>query len=206
MRKILFVIVSAFLFVSCGGSGSKKNEEPQDIKIKPVSEKVQGPLGEYFEVVSKDYKVKKDYSYEVSIEFKRIAEGLPEPWTKGMEVGTDDGQLVAKFTYEFQDADGSVIAQTTGDCFDDMKAICALSVGASTTILVNIYDDGFNASAAQFKVGSLLEYHAPKPEESSASASSSESRSDEDLDEAIETSKKTAKEAGAMIEVLDALN
>ena len=177
MRKILFVIASAFLFVSCGGSGSKK---AGDVIIEPVSEKVEGPVGEYFEVVKKDYKVEKNQydNYEVFVEFKRIAEGLPEPWTKGMEIGSRDGQFKVKFTYEFLDADGNVIAEDSNSA-KKMRAICALPVGESTSILVTVTDSAV-VHATQFKVGSKAKYKVPKSEKNSVSESDTESESEED--------------------------
>lgn len=64
--KFCIVVILAAIMAACKGGGS----------MTPVSEKIQGPLGEYFEVVTKDYKAKDG---KVSIEIKRIKDGLPEP-------------------------------------------------------------------------------------------------------------------------------
>ena len=83
MKKIFYyfsIVIMTICLASCGGDG-----------ITPVSEKIQGPLGQYFEVVSKDYKVKDG---KVGIEIKRIKEGFPEPWTEGMEVGYSDKTFI----------------------------------------------------------------------------------------------------------------
>ena len=82
INAFLFAVL-ALLLTACSGSG-----------LKPVSEKIQGPLGEYFEVVTKDYKAKDG---KVSIEIKRIKDGFPEPWEKGMEVGYGDGTITPLF-------------------------------------------------------------------------------------------------------------
>ena len=125
---------------SCGGDG-----------ITPVSEKIQGPLGQYFEVVSKDYKVKDG---KVGIEIKRIKEGFPEPWTEGMEVGYSDGEMEPQFTAEFQDADGSVISKDKTDKIwdkDELSAIAALGVDETASITFDVSED-----AAQVKIGSTF--------------------------------------------------
>ena len=64
--KIYLFAALAVILMSCGGSS-----------MNPVSEKIQGPLGDYFEVVDRDYKPN---SGKVSIEIKRIKEGFPAPW------------------------------------------------------------------------------------------------------------------------------
>lgn len=92
MKTIKFYLFAAIaiLLVACKGGDT----------MTPVSEKIQGPLGEYFEVVSRDYKA---IDGKVSIEIKRIKEGLPAPWEEGMEVGYTGGYCEPIFYIEFQD-------------------------------------------------------------------------------------------------------
>ena len=135
-----FLSVLALLLTACSGSG-----------LKPVSEKIQGPLGEYFEVVTKDYKAKDG---KVSIEIKRIKDGFPEPWEKGMEVGYGDGTITPLFSVEFQDGDGNVVGKDAADIISDieeLKAIAALNTDESASITFDCPKD-----AKQFKVNSTF--------------------------------------------------
>ena len=144
MKKFCFFVLTAVVLVlsSCNKGGNT---------VTPVSEKIQGPLGQYFEVVSKDYKAKNG---KVSIEIKRIKEGFPEPWTEGMEVGYSDGEMEPQFTAEFQDADGSVISKDKTDKIwdkDELSAIAALGVDETASITFDVSED-----AAQVKIGSTF--------------------------------------------------
>jgi len=175
MKKNFLLIVCAVALVfglcSCGGGGV----------VKPVSEKVQGPLSEYFQVVSKDYKILDDgWGATISVEIKRIKEGFPEPWEAGMEVGYSDGKFEPLFTIELQDADGSVVSKDQCDIVfdsDDLKEIAALGVDESATITFDAYGDGI----AQFKIGSTFKVHeAETTSRSSSSSSYSSSYSNDD--------------------------
>lgn len=142
MKKInvfLFAVL-ALLLTACSGSG-----------LKPVSEKIQGPLSEYFEVVTRDYKVKDG---KVSIEIKRIKDGFPGPWEKGMEVGYGDGTITPLFSVEFQDGDGNAVGKDAADIIydiEELKAIAALNTDESASITFDCPKD-----AKQFKVNSTF--------------------------------------------------
>ena len=156
-----FLSVLALLLTACSGSG-----------LKPVSEKIQGPLGEYFEVVTKDYKAKDG---KVSIEIKRIKEGLPEPWKEGMEVGYDGETCTPLFSIEFQDGEGNVVGKDAADIIsdiDELKAIVALGVDESATITFNSEDD-----AVKFKMSSTFEVN---PKDDSTSVVSDDGSDSED--------------------------
>ena len=63
--KIIGITLLAGCFTACsGGNGS----------IKPVAKKINGPLGNFFEVVDRDYKIKDG---NLSVEFQRIESGGP---------------------------------------------------------------------------------------------------------------------------------
>ena len=149
--KFCIVAILAAIMAACKGGGS----------MTPVSEKIQGPLGEYFEVVTKDYKAKDG---KVSIEIKRIKEGLPEPWKEGMEVGYDGETCTPLFSIEFQDGEGNVVGKDAADIIsdiDELKAIVALGVDESATITFNSEDD-----AVKFKMSSTFEVN-PKDDSTS---------------------------------------
>ena len=166
--------------------------------IKPVSEKIQGPLGEYFQVVSKDYK---ENESTISIEIKRIKDGFPEPWEKGMEVGFSEGKFEPHFTIELQDADGNVISKDKTEIVfdnDDLKSIAALGIDESSSITFGYMNF---IGVTQFKVGSTFEVHPVKDKSGSSNSSSSSSSSsrsnsnydydDEDIDKALDAAQKS---------------
>lgn len=140
---MLVAIMAIFLF-GCNGSGS----------LTTKSNKIQGPLGEYFEVVSRNYKVKDG---KVSIEIKRIKEGFPSPWTKGMEVGYSDCSFEPHFSIEFFDEDGNVVSKDKTDIVadkDELIAVANLGVDESSTVTFLCLE-----SAAQFKISSTFKFH-----------------------------------------------
>lgn len=142
--KFLAVGMIAIGCVSCGKS-----------KMTPVSERINGPLKDYFEVVVRDYAVNKDG--KVGVEIKRIKAGFPEPWQEGLKRGYGDGYFNFGFSVEFQDADGNTLCKdNTSDHFyttDDLEAISHLEVDESSSIMFSCRDK----SAKQFKIGSSFQ-------------------------------------------------
>lgn len=125
-----------------------------DVLLSPTSEKIQGPLGEYFEVVAKDYKADDG---RVAVEIKRIKDGFPQPWKENMAVGYHDGEVEPCFTIEFQDAEGKVVSNDKTDIVSDineLKAVASLSTGESTTITFTCSE-----GTKQFQLGSSFAYH-----------------------------------------------
>ena len=178
MKTIKFYLFAAIaiLLVACKGGDT----------VTPVSEKIQGPLGEYFEVVSRDYKA---IDGKVSIEIKRIKEGLPAPWEEGMKMGTSEGYDI-DFSIEFQDGDGNVVRKETTDFnnFDEEKAVVALAVGDIATIT---FRDSPEEGASQFKVSSTFEVQQKKDstsEESNGSSDSGETSTASDDDSSTASS------------------
>lgn len=151
MKKTYLLISAlvALLLASCGG-GKKANT------IKPVSEKITGPLGAYFEVVSKDY-VPTDRG-NVNIELRRIQAGFPKPWNSSMKVGYSDGCFEPLFTAEFQDENGNTLSKDKTDIVfdrDDLESLAALLVDESCTLSFSVN----NEKARQVKLSSTFEVH-----------------------------------------------
>lgn len=152
MKKFLFILkplAMAFFIIclaACGKGG----------KITPTSNKINGPLGKFFEVVEREYKINGD---ELSVEFKRIAEGGPEDasWS------TDPTFLV-----ELQDEDGNAISTKNTDVVltkDQLESVFSLDVDETASITFRFSK---TKGVAQFKVSSKWNTN----EESSTSASS----------------------------------
>lgn len=151
MKKLALIMLAvvSMALVSCGGSGKKGS-------IKPVSEKITGPLGAYFEVVSKDY-VPTDRG-NVSIELRRVQAGFPEPWNSSMKVGYSDGCFEPLFTAEFQDEDGNVLSKDKTDIVwdrDDLEALAALQVDETCTLGFDVGRD----NPRQVRLSSTFEVH-----------------------------------------------
>ncbi len=148
MKKIFFNVVTLFallFLLSCG----KSNE------VKPTDVKITGPLGEFFEVVDRTYQIEDG---RINVEIKRIKEGLPSPWVKGIEVGYGDGECEPHFTIELRNEGGDILGKVKTDIvFDksDLAQIIALGVDESSSINFNVSKEGI----ASFKLGSTFLVH-----------------------------------------------
>ena len=144
--KHFVLAVAACLMAACQSSG-----------IHPVSEKIQGPLGSYFVVVDKAYKV---VDGKVAIELKRIDDGFPRPWTEGMQIGYSGGTCEPLFSIEFQDGNGSVVAKARNEIATNQKeleTLAALRVGEAATLTFKCPKE--TAMPAKFKMSSTFKVH-----------------------------------------------
>ena len=170
MKRILNLIirVGALLvffvsLLSCGG---------REVIVTPSKSSISGPLGEYFQVVDRNYKVKDGY---INIEIERIENGLPDPWEDGMEVGYSDNRVEPDFVVEFLDEDGDILCKDQTDIVwekDELVSVVALGVGETSSIP---FGANVTKGLAAFKVSSTFKYHEPV-KESSATVSSSSSK------------------------------
>ncbi len=136
-----------------------------DSRIKPSSKKINGPLGQFYEIVERDYGTNDG---ALSVEFKRIAEGGPTDasWTS-----------LPTFTVELLDETGNVLSTDESDVVLDAKeleGVFSLAVGESTSITFK-----FNKTngAEKFKVSS--KWDAEKESSSSSSSTSDASSTEE---------------------------
>lgn len=125
---------------SCGG----------DDNIALVSTKINGPLGDQFEVVDKPYKVNKtEGKASIGVEIKRIEEGLPSVRILKNASSSDYG-----FTVELLDNDENVLVSKATSYNNDSQqliGIIGLRVGESTSLKFEFEsgDDIENASKAK---------------------------------------------------------
>lgn len=131
-RNVFFMAIIAIFLVSCGNGGT----------ITPTSKNINGPLGKFFEVVERDYKLDDG---KVSVEFKRISEGGPK-----------DASWSSKptFTVELLDEDGNSISSESSDVVtakEQLETVFALGVNETATITFR-FDDV--KKATKFKVSS----------------------------------------------------
>ena len=127
---------------ACGGGG----------KLTPTAKKVNGPLGKFFEVVERDYKMSEN---ELSVEFKRIAEGGPS----GASWSTEP-----TFTVELQDEDGNSIAsEHTHVVFnkEQLESVFSLGVDETASITFKFGKDKAK-DATKFKVSITFKFGKDK--------------------------------------------
>ena len=186
MKRILNSIISAgalFAFalsmLSCGG---------REVVVTPSKSSISGPLGEYFQVVDRNYKVKDGY---INIEIERIENGLPDPWVDGVEVGYNDNRVEPSFVVEFLDEDGDILCKDQTDIVwnkDELVAVVALGVGESSSIP---FGANVTKGLSSFKVSSTFKYHEPvKAESTTVSSSSSKKSSSAKWDEILDDYEK----------------
>ncbi len=132
--KQFIMAVFACSFIACG------NGE----KVSPTSQKVNGPLGKFFEVVERDYKMSEN---ELNVEFKRIADGGP----KGASWSSEP-----TFSVELQDEDGNVLTSKRTDVvLDKEKLETIFSLGIDETASITFkFDEDKIKGASKFKVSS----------------------------------------------------
>lgn len=172
MKRILNSIISTgalFVFalslLSCGG---------REVVVTPSKSSISGPLGEYFQVVDRNYKVKDGY---INIEIERIENGLPDPWVDGMEVGYSDNRVEPGFVVEFLDEDGDILCKDQTDIVwekDELVAVVALGVGETSSIP---FGANVTKGLASFKLSSTFKYHEPDKSEAATVSSSSSKKS-----------------------------
>lgn len=165
IMKFGTLCIVAVSLSSCGG---------KEVVITPSKTSISGPLGEYYQVVDRNYKVKDGY---INIELERIEEGLPEPWVEGIEVGYSDNKVQPEFVVEFLDADGDILCKDQTDIVwekDELMAVVALGVGETSSIP---FGANVTKGLASFKVSSTFKYHEPVKKEASTSSSSSSNKS-----------------------------
>ena len=172
MKRILnsIIRVGALLvyvvsLLSCGG---------REVVVTPSKSSISGPLGEYFQVVDRNYKVKDGY---INIEIERIENGLPDPWVDGMEVGYNDNRVEPSFVVEFLDEDGDILCKDQTDIVwnkDELVAVVALGVGETSSIP---FGANVTKGLSSFKVSSTFKYHEPVKAESTTVSSSSSKKS-----------------------------
>ena len=151
--------------ISCGG---------REVVVTPSKSSISGPLGEYFQVVDRNYKVKDGY---INIVIERIENGLPDPWVEGIEVGYSDNRVEPVFVVEFLDKDGDILCKDQTDIVwekDELVAVVALGVGETSSIP---FGAAVTKGLTSFKVSSTFKYHEPVKMEPTTVSSSSNKKS-----------------------------
>lgn len=187
MKKLylyLSIAIMAVCLASCGGKKDSESEEEnkEPIVLTPETTHIKGDLGDYFEVVDKEYTVTNDWGDMVSIEVKRTDVDYSFN-LKGVEPFGTFGQSVkanAGFGIEILDENGNVIdkvaatASGLGAMYDseDMKEALKLKAGETGTVRWKFSFDS-EKKPVKFRLTSAYE---------TADSSSSSSYDDDDDD------------------------
>ena len=148
MKHIQFfvLIVLSLLVCSCNETGKT---------IRPVSEKINGPLGDYFQLVSGDYLPQEG---QITFDFLRIKEGWPVPMKTNAPLGDCDECYEPSLMAEFMDQEGNVLTKSFVDYFfapEQMAALMELKQNEKGSMTFAITTNG----VCQVKMLSDFVYH-----------------------------------------------
>lgn len=188
--KYLTIAIVAICLASCGGK--KNSEETEEIVLTPETTQIKGDLGDYFEVVEKEYTVTNDFGDMVSIEVKRTDTDYSFD-LKGVEPYGTYGKGVtgnAGFGIEILDEKGNVIekvaatASGLGGMYssDDMKEALKLKAGETGTVRWSFHFDS-DKKPAKFRLTSAYEEVDSSDWDSDSSSSSDDESSSSDDDD-----------------------
>lgn len=130
LKKVfgLSLLILLICVTSCSKTETKNEvkKETAPEKISVASTNINGPLGDYFEIVNKNYKWIKDGSkWKINVELKRISDGGPQKSTS-----------YNSFTLNLLDADNDIIGSDDAGYWDDeqLNMLYALRVGETSPI------------------------------------------------------------------------
>lgn len=212
--KYLTIAIVAICLASCGGKQNSEEtvetEDTVEIVLTPETTQIKGDLGDYFEVVEKEYTATNEYGLStISIEVKRTDTDYSFD-LKGVDPYGTYGQGVtghAGFGIEILDEKGNVIekeAATAGNCpYADMKEALKLKAGETATVRWSFHFDS-DKKPAKFRLTSAYEEVDSSNWGSSSSSSSDDksSSSDDssDDDESISSSSTSSADWDSMLD------
>jgi hypothetical protein len=202
MKKVITffgaILFASTILTSCGGSGKEagagtgeEKKKVTEVTIKPKSNTIKGDLGEYFEVIDKDYLIKAENEYGgaiISVEVKRTDKDFDFPTENINPFGTNGGEdYHVGFGIELLGESGPIsIKQATSGGMggpyssDDVTSLMKLNKGETAYIRWSVNElDGLKS----FQLSSALQ-----KEEHNSSSSSDESLSDDASSESSSSS------------------
>ena len=178
MRK-LYSILSVLMILLVVGCGESKKK---DVKVKPETTTIKGVLKNCYEVVDKEYTIKKDsWYYVISVELRRISDDLPFNSEDSEPFGVSSGKSAhIGFGIELLDKSGDVlmIKQATEDGLDgpyssdDVQALINLQKDETSIIRWSINEDKYK-DAVSFRITSAIEGKSKSISKSSSSKNDS---------------------------------
>lgn len=203
--KNFTIVVMAISLASCGG---KKNSDEKIVLI-PETTHIKGDLGDYFNVVDKEYTVTDDWGDMVTIEVERTDMDYSFD-LKGVEPYGTSGKGVtghAGFGVEILDEDGNVIAKTAATASglsgmyssDDMKEALKLKAGETGTVRWSFHFDS-DKKPAKFRLTSSYEEVDSSNWDSDSSSSDDDDSSSSDDDDSYSNSSSGSQDWDELLE------
>lgn len=127
--KYFLIAIMAIFLVSCKGKPAP---------LKPGRTSLQGDLATYYEVVDKEYTF---IGYgDITIDFKKVKDGLPAPWHSSMKYGSDCDPTYyqLKFIITFLDENGNILEEKELGS-EASEKLANLQNGDSTKVLLDCY-------------------------------------------------------------------
>ena len=161
MRKLYSIlsVLMILLVVSCG-------ESKKEVKVKPETKTIKGVLKNCYEIVDKEYPIKKDYMYYlITVELRKINDELPFNPEDSEPFGVSSGKAThVGFGIELLDKSGNIIMvkQATGDGFngpyssDDVQALINLQKDEMAIIRWSVDEDKYK-EVVSFRITSAIE-------------------------------------------------
>lgn len=161
----------AIFLASCKGKPSP---------IKPGSTSLQGDLATYYEVVDKEYTF---IGYgDITIDFKKVKDGLPAPWHSSMKYGPYDDPTYyqLKFIITFLDENGNILEEKELGS-EASEKLANLQNGDSTKVVLSWIGKSARRKAKTFTVRGTFE----RGEQSRFSSSSESTEPSTEMTDAI---------------------
>ena len=148
--KYFLIAIMAIFLASCKG-------EPAPLK--PGSTSLEGDLATYYEVVDKEYTFAEDG--DITIDFKKVKDGLPAPWHSSMKYGSDYDTTYyqLKFKITFLDKNGNILDE--GELGNEAsEKLANLQNGDSTKVVLRCFSirRSTRKKAETFTVAGTFEY------------------------------------------------
>lgn len=129
------------------------------------SEKIEGALSEYYKVVANDYEINGGV---INVKLEKTADGFPEPWKDGMEIGYAVGQVEPVFGIEFIGETGEIICKEETDMEEmdmlgdeSLRTVSALVKGETASLAFAVAQESDMGKVGTIKITSRLVYHEP---------------------------------------------
>ncbi len=203
MKKINLIMLAtlAVCMVACKGKDGSEKKTDSSPQVITVVKEISGPMGEFFEIVPKEYTVNEEEG-TVYIEIKRIKDGMPEPWKKGMKEAMGfDGDYTFDIIPEYRDNNGSVIGKSHQQhnlSGPDTQELAGLSVGESVSISFYVED-----GVRQLKFSSSFEVFDNSSSENSSMDDETENDETENNETDVDKSKISSSKSENWDSVLD---
>ncbi len=192
--KYFLIAIMAIFLASCKGKPSP---------IKPGSTSLQGDLATYYEVVDKEYTF---IGYgDITIDFKKVKDGLPAPWHSSMKYGpySDPTYYQLKFTITFLDENGNILEEKELGS-EASEKLANLQNGDSTKVVLSWIGKSARRKAKTFTVTGTFE-RGEQSRFSSSSESTEPSTEMADAISEISTEESTEDNSSSSSEDYDAV-